>query len=72
MEAGMAKRVWLLVDARDVVMPEGYVVTVERGAALETTAEHAASLLEQVDVWSASAPGRGKAMAGEPKPDDAG
>lgn len=67
----MAKRVWLLVDARDVVMPEGYVVTVERGGALETTAEHAASLLEQTDVWSASAPDKGK-PAGEPKPDEAG
>lgn len=64
----MAKRVWLSAGsfARDVVMPAGNVVVVAPGGALDTSAEHAATLLEQVDVWSASAPE--KATAAEKRP----
>lgn len=44
----------------DVPMPDGLLRHVERGAALETTAEHAASLLKQQDNWSATPPGKAK------------
>lgn len=43
-----------------VAMPDGYPQHVDHGAPLETTAEHAKSLLEQVDNWSATPPGKAK------------
>ena len=55
----MAKRVYYCGHSRDGVtvgMPSGPGEYVAWGAALETTAEHASSLLEQVDNWAASAP----------------
>lgn len=43
-----------------VAMPDGNPRHVDHGAALETDDEHAASLLEQVDNWSATPPGKAK------------
>lgn len=43
-----------------VAMPDGSPRHVDHGGALETTAEHAESLLEQPDNWSATPPGKAK------------
>lgn len=59
----MAKRVYYIGHSRAgvvVAMPDGLARQVDHGAALETTDEHAASLLEQTDNWSATPPGKAK------------
>lgn len=53
------------LEGLTVAMPDGNPKQVGRGEALETTTEHAASLLEQVDTWSATPP-RGKRSSHAP------
>lgn len=64
------KTVYYIGHSRDgvvVAMPDGEAQQVDQGGALETTAEHAKSLLQQSDNWTATPPGKAK-----PKPEKEG
>lgn len=48
-------------DGVDVPRPDGSIITVQRGDDLDTSADHAATLLEQAENWEATTrPAKGK------------
>ena len=58
------KSVWYIgpsLAGVDVAMPDGLAAHVAHGGELETTEDHAKSLLQQSDNWRASAPSKAKA-----------